>query len=351
MYETVDLKRYHRIALLTDGCSTTFLAKTATSLLRYRREDVAAVFDREHAGDDAGELFGVGQGVPVVDTLPPDVDSIFIGIAPPGGHLPEAWHPIICAALRRGIDIVSGLHDFLSDNDEFTALARKHDARLIDVRRNTENDTSSGEPFREGCLRIHTVGHDCSVGKMVAALEVQCELVRRGVDAEFLATGQTGIMISGDGVPVDCVIADFVNGAAERLVRRKESHNVLMIEGQGCISHPSFSAVTLGLLHGCAPHGLIFCLEIGREHVKGLEDVGLLPTRQLIEAYEVAAALREPCKVIGIAVNGRNVSADVAAREQTRLAVEFGVPVCDVYRDGPASLADAVIELQKELFT
>ena len=345
------LQSYNRIVLLTDGYSTPFLAKTAISLLRYRPNDIAAVLDRTLTGKDVVDVFGTGTGVPIVDCLPSDADSVFIGIAPPGGKLPETWRTIVCDALQRGMDVVSGLHDFLSDDSEFSALATEHGCQLIDVRRNTEKETATAAPFREDCLRIHTVGHDCSVGKMVTTLEVQRELLRRDQDAAFVATGQTGIMISGTGVPIDCVVADFVNGAAESLVRRNEDHDILLIEGQGCISHPSFSAVTLGLLHGSAPHGLIYCYEVGREEVKGLDGVPLLSMRRLIDAYETAGSLRHPCKVIGISMNSRNVSEAEAHDEKQRVSSEFGLPVCDVYRDSAIPLADAVIGLRQELFS
>ncbi len=351
MNQFASLKNYHRIVLLTDGYSTPFLAKTAINLLRYRRDDVAAVLDCQLAGKDAGEVFGTGHGVPIVDSLCDDTDSVFIGIAPPGGKLPAAWRSIIREALQKKIDVVSGLHDFLSNDAEYVALANASGSRIIDVRRNTEKETATAAPFRDGCLRIHTVGHDCSVGKMVASLELQLELCRRGQDAAFLATGQTGIMIAGDGVPIDCVVSDFVNGAAESLVRRYEQHEILLIEGQGCISHPSFSAVTLGLLHGSAPQGLIFCYEVGRKFVKGLNDVPLLTTRRLIDTYEMTASLRYPCKVIGIAINSRFVTEAEAIAERDRVSAEFGLPVCDVYRDGPGVLADAVIQLKQELFS
>lgn len=273
---------------------------------------------------------------------------MFIGIAPPGGNLPEHWRAIVLSTLRQGIDVVSGLHDFLSDDEEFVRVADENGCRLIDVRSNNERETANRVQFRQGCLRIHTVGHDCSVGKMVVALEVQRELSKRNVDAQFVATGQTGIMICGEGVPIDCVVSDFVNGATESLVKRNDQHEVLLIEGQGCISHPSFSAVTLGLLHGAAPDGLIFCYEVGRKMVKGLDNVPLLPNRTLIDAYEANASLRHPCRVIGIAMNSCNVSTEEAATERMRIREEFDLPVCDVYRDGPSELVDAVLNLQKE---
>lgn len=356
------LKDYHNIALLTDGFSTPLLAKTATSLLRYRADDVAVVLDANEVGRTAEEVFGVGGGIPVVGSMndfaitmaehsseTADVDALFIGIAPPGGNLPSQWRAIVLDALERGIDIVSGLHDFLCEDAEFSEKARESGCRIIDVRKNNERELAKCDAFREGCLRIHTVGQDCSVGKMVVALEVQREMSQRGIDAGFVATGQTGIMICGDGVPIDCVVSDFVNGAAESLVKRYEEREVLMIEGQGCISHPSFSAVTLGLLHGCAPDGLIFCYEVGRTMVKGLDGIPLLPNRTLIETYEAMASLRHPCRVIGIAMNSRNVSDAEAEAERIRIADEFDLPVCDVYRDGAAVLANAVSDLQREV--
>ena len=348
MNTPADLQSYNRIVLLTDGCSTPAQAKTAISLLRYRRADIVAVFDRDYAGQDAGRLFPHGTGVPVVDQFPAEADAVFVGIATPGGRLPVAWRPMLRLALQQGLDLVSGLHEFLRDDAELVDLARTHNRQLIDVRRNGENSTSTGKPLRHECLRIHAVGQDCSVGKMVATLETQRELLRRGADARFLATGQTGIMIAGEGVPIDCVIADFVNGAAEALVRRQQHHEILLIEGQGSLSHPSFSAVTAGLLNGSAPHGLIYCYEVGREHVKGLDGVPLRHHRELMNAYLTIAALRHPCQFIGVAMNGRCVTPAAGRAEQQRMAAEFGLPVCDVYRDGAGPLADAVQHLQQQ---
>jgi uncharacterized NAD-dependent epimerase/dehydratase family protein len=341
---------YRRIALLTDGYTTPFLAKTAMSLLRYRADDVIALLDASSVGKTAGELLGVGGKTPVMANLEEtDADALFLGIAPPGGNLPAEWRQTILSALHRGIDVVSGLHDFLCRDDDFVAAAKTSGARLIDVRKNNERQTASGEALPGDCLRIHTVGQDCAVGKMVVSLEVQRGLQARGVDAGFAATGQTGIMIAGEGTPVDCVVADFINGATEALVRRLSHHEALIVEGQGSLSHPSFSGVTLGLLHGCAPHGLIFCYELGRTHVKGLKNIPLQPIGPLLKAYEATASLRHPARVIGIGVNTRNATAEEAETEKERIAKEFGLPVCDVYRDGADALVDAVLNLRKEL--
>ncbi len=202
--------------------------------------------------------------------------------------------------------------------------------------------------LREACLRILTVGHDCSVGKMVTSMELTRALKQRGHDAKFVATGQTGIMVEGDGCPIDRVIGDFVSGAAEKLVLNNQHHEILVIEGQGSLIHPSYSAVTLGLLHGSSPHGLIMCFEVGRETVTGVPHVKIPPLAKMIELNETMASVLQPCRVIGIAMNGRRVSADEAARLRDQLCDQFQIPVCDVIRDGPGPLAEAVLTLRQQ---
>lgn len=347
----ITLPHHRRIALLTDGYSTPFMAKTAISLLRYRPEDMVALIDRETPASNTAELFNVPVAVPVIRELSQaeQLDAVYIGIAPPGGKLPDSWRDILRSALERKLDIVSGLHDFLVDDPEYVSLANASGSRLLDVRKNRYKSTGSGRSFRPGNLRIHTVGHDCSVGKMVVTLELEKALKAAGHDAKFLATGQTGIMVSGRGVPIDCVVGDFVNGAAEELVAEHEKHDFLLIEGQGSISHPAFSAVTAGLLHGCAPDGLIFCYEAGRTLVKGLSDIPIAPLKQQIAALESMANLRHPCKVIGIAINTRTLSPEQAEAEVARAEQEYNLPACDVYRDGPEKLLQATIALRSEM--
>jgi uncharacterized NAD-dependent epimerase/dehydratase family protein len=164
-----------------------------------------------------------------------------------------------------------------------------------------------------------------------------------------LATGQTGIMVSGEGVPIDCVIADFVSGAAEELARCGESSDFSLIEGQGSISHPAYAAVTLGLLHGCAPDALVFCYEAGRTHVKGFDHVEIPPPERQMEVLLAMANLRHPCRFIGIAVNTRRLDADAAARELEQAERRFGLPACDVYRTGADKLVRACIQYREQL--
>jgi len=208
-----------RFVILTEGHSNPVTAKTACCVIRYCPEQVVALLDAEQQGKRSSDLLSVGD-VPVIGSLADaaDANALLIGIAPPGGRLPPAWRESIRQAIARGMDVVSGMHEFLNDDPEFARAAKENDARLVDVRNNRITQIARGEGLREDCLRIHTVGHDCSVGKMVTAYELTRGLKDRGLDAKFAATGQTGIVIEGEGYPIDCMVADFVSGAAEQLV-------------------------------------------------------------------------------------------------------------------------------------
>jgi uncharacterized NAD-dependent epimerase/dehydratase family protein len=339
------------LIILTEGHTDPTTAKTASCILRYRPEEVVALLDSGQAGRTTDELLSVGGKTPIVAKLSdaPTANTLLIGIAPSGGRIPPAWKSIIHDALTRGMDVVSGLHEFIADNPEFAAAAKKSGATITDVRKNDEGDVSHRKGIREECLRIHTVGQDCSIGKMLVAVELTNALKAAGRDAKFIATGQTGIMVEGDGVPIDRVIADFVAGAIEKQVLKNQHHEILVVEGQGSIAHPKYSAVTLGLLHGAAPHGLIMCYEAGRTHHHGMEYVPLKPVSELIKVYETMANLISPAKVIGIAINTRKLTADQAAAERERARKEFGLPVCDVVRDGPDELVQAVLQMRPEL--
>jgi uncharacterized NAD-dependent epimerase/dehydratase family protein len=178
------------------------------------------------------------------------------------------------------------------------------------------------------------------------AIEVTNGLKKRGHDAKFIATGQTGIMVEGDGLPIDCIVADFVSGAAEKLILENQHHEIVVVEGQGSLVHPSYSGVTLSLLHGCAPQALIMCYEIGRDRVTGVESVRIPPLGPIMKMYDVMSNIHQSCKIIGIGINSRRVSPDEAARERERVKAEFGLPACDVFRDGPDELVEAVIRFK-----
>lgn len=341
-----------RIVILTEGRTIPTSAKTASCVIRYKPNEVVALLDSTQAGRTSGELLGVGGSIPVVAKLAdaPPANTLLIGIAPAGGKLPEAWRKVLLEAIDRGMNLWSGLHDFLSNDPEISAAAAKKGVEIHDVRKNNERDVSNRLNLREDCLRIHTVGQDCSVGKMLASVELTLGLKKRGYDAKFVATGQTGIMVEGDGCPVDCVVSDFVNGATEKLVLANQHHDILLIEGQGSLSHPRYSAVTLGLLHGCIPQGMILVYEAGRKNVHGMDYIPLPPLKKILEVNEMMASLSMPSKVIGIAMNSRLLTPADAEAERERVRRELGLPVCDVIRHGPDELVDAILVYQKKLF-
>src|SRR5256714_2139338 len=315
-----------RIVILTDGRTNPVSAKTAACVVRYKPEDVVALLDTTQAGKTAGELLGVGGSLPIVAKLAdaPGANTLLIGIAPSGGKLPPAWRKILLEAIDRGMNLVSGLHDFLSNDPEIAAAAVKRGVEIYDVRKNNERDVANRLNLRDDCLRIHTIGQDCSVGKMLASVEIAIALKARGYDAKFVATGQTGIMIEGDGCPVDCVVSDFVNGAVEKLVLANQHHDILLVEGQGSLSHPRYSAVTLGLLHGCVPHGMILVYEAGRPNVLGMDYLPLPSLKKIVEVNEMMASLAMPSRVIGVAMNSRLLQADEAEAERERVRRGLG---------------------------
>jgi uncharacterized NAD-dependent epimerase/dehydratase family protein len=338
-----------KIIILTEGHTEPHAGKTAASVIRYRGHEVVALLDGTQAGKTSGDLLGVGK-VPVVARLDdaPQANTLLLGIAPPGGKIPPPWRAVIVDAIaRRKMDVISGLHDFVGDDPEFSAAAKKSGSHIYDVRKNTEKTIARRVGLRRDCLRVHAVGHDCSIGKMVVSIEVTNGLKKRGHDAKFIATGQTGIMVEGDGLPIDCIVADFVSGAAEKLVLQNQHHDILLVEGQGSLVHPSYSGVTLSLLHGCAPQALILCYEVGRERVTGVESVQIPPLAEIKRIYEVMSNVHQPCKIIGIGINSRKLSPAAAADERKRAKDQFDLPACDVFRDGPDELVDAVLAFKQ----
>lgn len=333
-----------RIIVMTQGHSSPRFAKTAIQLLRYRGQDVVAVLDSDHVGSTAQEVFGVGDYTPVIGSLgeAKDPDSLFVGIAPPGGRLPEGWSGMILQALRAGLTVVSGLHDRLSADRQLADAAERCGGRIVDLRTSDHCQAATAQPMRAECFRVLTVGTDCSVGKMSAAKEIESGLRRLGHAADFLPTGQTGVMIKGAGIVVDAVVSDFVNGAVERLVFDHQASDYLLVEGQGSIVHPAYSGVALGLLHGAAPHALVLCHELGREYLKSAPHVAVRPLEELIRLHEAIGSVRHPCKVVGLALNGTRLGADAAAKQVERVSQQTDLPACDVYRDGPDRLVRAI---------
>ncbi|HJQ74379.1 MAG TPA: DUF1611 domain-containing protein, partial [Gaiellaceae bacterium] len=259
-----------RYLILAEGSSGDPLyGKTMQGVLRYRREDVVAILDTTRAGES-------NDGVPVVasveDALRFEPETALVGVVTQSGYFPPEWMALLRSCVEHGLDVENGLHLFLADDPELCELAGRHGVELRDLRRPPSDlSTATGANLALPATTVLTVGSDCAVGKMTVSLELDLEARRRGLRSVFVPTGQTGIVIAGWGIAVDAVVADFVAGAAERLVVEgaERGGELLWVEGQGSLLHPVYSGVTLGLYHGSAPHLLVLCHEAGRTEIEG----------------------------------------------------------------------------------
>ena len=346
-----------RLALLAEARFTPFDAKTAVGILRYRPDQVAAVIDSTRAGRTAQECAGVGGAIPVVADVAAaaarGADSLAIGVAPQGGGLPGAWRATVREALERGWDVVSGLHVFLADDPELAEAAARRGARIFDVRRPPARRTvAAGRAAELEALVVLTVGSDCNVGKMTAALELTRELEALGLRAEFVATGQTGIMIADRGVAVDAVVSDFAAGAIEELVLEAgREADVVIVEGQGALHHPGYSGVTLSLIAGACPRALLLCHAAGRDTIRTVEgaprEIPIPPLPELARVYEEAAGWVQPARVAGVALNTHDLDEPAARAACESASRETALPATDPVRFGARPLAEAVRALRR----
>lgn len=323
-------------------------SKTAEGVLRYAQNPVVAVIDASKAGKSIKEVTGIPCDAPIVATLDEALelkpDALLLGTAWSGGALPDDWKPDLLKAIDNGLDIVNGLHDFLEDDPQLAEAAKKKNVRLIDVRRPPEKlPVGTRAAADTKAFVVLTVGSDCSVGKMTTSLEIAKVARKKNKSAGFVATGQTGIMICGTGIAIDRVIGDFMSGAVEQLVMDAAKDNeYVLVEGQGSIVHPSFSGVTLALMHGSCPQGLILCHNARRSKIKGLEPIDLLPLKELVSIYERMCSYLRPAKVLGVAFNTYGMSDKEAEEAINNAQNELGLPVCDPVRQGAEVLFDAI---------
>ena len=267
--------------------------------------------------------------------------TFVVGAVNAGGVLPDHWIETISAAARAGMDVTSGLHVRLGSVPEIAAAAEAAGVRLIDLRHSTHRFATGKGTERTG-KRLLAVGTDCSVGKKYAALALERDMRAAGMDAEFRATGQTGILIAGRGVALDAVVADFIAGAAEWLTPNASDDHWDVIEGQGSLFHPSFAGVTLGLLHGSQPDAFVVCHEPTRTRMRGVETP--LPSIQsVIDATVAMGRLTNPAiQCVGLCVNTAALGEAEAATLLARLGEQHGLPACDPVRGGTAVVVDEV---------
>lgn len=321
-------------------------AKTAVGVLRYGDHDVVAVVDRATAGDRVSDHVDDVQEAPIVSTVAeaPDAEALIIGVAPIGGGFEPSWRPDVRTAIQRGWDVIAGLHYLLNEDDEFARLAADHGVALRDVRVPPEDlSVSEGIARDLDVTVVLTVGTDCSTGKMTTTMELVDALNAGGVDAGAVPTGQTGIMIDGRGIVIDRVISDFAAGAVERMLRdRADEHDVLVVEGQGSITHPAYSGVACSILHGSMPDAMILCHAAGRTAVHGYESFDLTALDRLVSLYADLAAPVAPAEVVGVALNTAALSAAEAASAIDDVESELGLPCVDPVRQGADALAEVV---------
>lgn len=334
--------------ILAEGQFGPLTSKTANSCIRYTPERVVGVIDSRRAGKTAQDILGFGGDIPVLTTLdeglPLRPTALLIGIAPQGGRLPEEWRATIRGAIEHGMEIWSGLHTFVSDDKELRDLAERHGVAIHDLRRPPKDLPVAGGRVRTvDATVVLTVGADCNIGKMTAALQMRDGLKARGNRVAFAGTGQTGILIDGGGIAVDAVIADFIAGAAERLVMDAATNaDIVLVEGQGSVIHPGYSGVTLGLIHGSLPHAMVMCHQPSRVHITNNPWVKLPPLSDLIELHEALVRHLRPAPVIAVSLNTYDLSERKAKTAIKAIERETGLPTTDPVRFDPAPVVEAI---------
>lgn len=346
-----DLSTY-RYLVVAEGQFGPLTSKTANSAVRFIPDRVLAVLDSTQAGRTVRDVLGFGGDIPVVGTVQEGLrdgpTALLIGIAPQGGGLPEAFRPMLRDAIAAGLHIVSGLHVHVGDDPEMARLAAERGVRIHDLRKPPEDlPVSHGKARLIDAYSVLTVGTDCNIGKMTAGLRIRDALTAGGTRVGFAATGQTGILIEGWGIAVDAVVADFIAGAAERLVlRAAEGNDVVLVEGQGSLVHPGYSGVTMGLLHGSLPDAMILCHQPTRACPYGGGNayhwMPLPSVEEMIRICEGAIAPLRPSKVIGISLVTFDMDEAAARDEIARIADLTGLPTTDPVRFGAEPLAQAI---------
>lgn len=314
-------------------------AKTGAGIIEWRPELVAGQL--RFAGNDLD--LGVAD-LTLEEAVAAGVKSIVVGVAPVGGVIGERWISVLEDAALKGLDVVSGLHLRLEDFPALRAAAEKSGASLINVRTPAEN-IPVGTGARRTGRRVLMVGTDCAVGKKYSALALAKALIENGINASFRATGQTGIMIAGMGVPIDAVVADFISGAAEMVSPANDPGHWDVIEGQGSLFNPSYSGVSLGLLHGSQPDALVVCHDPAREYVSSAPHMKMPTVADCIDLHLRCARLVNADVIcIGVSVNTSGLPEGEREPYLQALSEEVGLPCLDPLAGGCGPFVDAIKE-------
>jgi uncharacterized NAD-dependent epimerase/dehydratase family protein len=320
--------------------TTPVYAKTAAGLAHWRPELCAGQIRLPGGTVDLGL-----PTMSVEEAAQAGAKTLIIGTAPVGGAIPDHWVEVLVDALANGLDIAAGVHRRLSDMPALIETAAHYGRRLIDIRVPPANLPVGNGTKRSG-KRLLTVGTDCALGKKYTALAIEREMVSRGWSATFRATGQTGIMIAGQGIPIDAVVADFVSGAAEVLSPEAAPDHWDVIEGQGSIFHPGFAAVSTGLLFGSQPDAFVVCTEAGRTHVKGWDQFELPSIDAVIDrTIAIGSPVNSDITCVGISVNTSPLASESERLDYLAdLSAKYRVPAVDPLVTGVASIVDQLVE-------
>ena len=312
-------------------------AKVAVGIKDWRPENALGQFRMDGCEADLGIT-----DLTLAEAKEKGAKTLVIGVANRGGVISQAWKTVLIEALDMGYDIASGLHNLLNDEADLVEAAERNGASLHDVRIPSVQYPIANGVKRSG-KRCLAVGTDCSVGKMYTAMAMDAEMQKRGMKSTFRATGQTGILITGDGVPLDAVIADFLAGSVEYLTPDNDDDHWDLIEGQGSLFHVSYSGVTMALVHGGQPDALILCHEPTRTHMRGLPDYQQPSLEALRDTALTLARVGNPaCQVVGISVNTQHMAEDDARAYLSELETEMKLPATDPFRFGADKLVDAL---------
>jgi uncharacterized NAD-dependent epimerase/dehydratase family protein len=334
-----------RLLILGEGFShDPHYGKTMRGIISYGPDPVVAIVDSKRPGADH-------NGIPIVasveDALPYEPTVAVVGVATQGGRFPPAWRDLLKAAIVAGLDVESGLHEFISDDPELVELAHTHGVELRDLRKPPQGlNVPTGANLEVDAKIVLAVGSDCAIGKKTVAVELDREARRRGLKSVFVPTGQTGVAIAGWGIAVDAVVSDFLAGAAEQLVVEgaRRGGELLFVEGQGSLVHPLYSGVTLGLVHGSAPHAFVLCHRAGTTEIEGCPGHPIPPLAELVELHERISLPARKARVACVAVNTADLADDDAARAAIEeVAASTQLPTDDPVRFGAQDLLDALL--------
>jgi uncharacterized NAD-dependent epimerase/dehydratase family protein len=333
-----------RLLILGEGYShDPHHGKTMRGIVRYGPDPVVVILDSQRAGEEHDGIPIVGS---VAEAMQHEPTVAVVGVATQGGRFPPAWRDLLKASIAAGLDVESGLHEFIAEDAELSALASARGVELRDLRKPPPGlSVPTGANLAVDASIVLTVGSDCAIGKKTVAVELDLAARQRGLESVFVPTGQTGIAIAGWGIAVDAVISDFLAGAAEWLVVEGERRGgkLLFVEGQGSLVHPLYSGVTMGLVHGSTPHLFVLCHAVGATEIEGSPGHSIPPLPELVELHERAALPARKAKVACIALNTASLTDDDARRAIADVEAETGLPTDDPVRFGAQPLLDAIL--------